>query len=240
MGVTQALYTGVTGLGVNADSMSVIANNIANANSKGFKYDRAEFEDLLSMDLGGDGQIGRGARLSDVRTIHTQGGLAVTDRLTDMAIQGNGFFIVSNPNTEIQESGGQFFTRVGAFNFDKNGYLSDSSGGHLRGYMAEANGKLSTKLSDIRIVTANIPPTATDKLTLNVNLDARAEPMMEDWDIDNPSETSNFNNTVSVFDSHGRSRQVTVYYRRLESSEGVEWEWKAAVPSKDVVDGDEE
>src|SRR3954463_12061869 len=93
MGISQSLYTGVTGLSVNSDGMGVIANNIANANAKGFKRDRAEFEDLLSMDLSsgsGNAQIGRGARLKGVRTMHTQGGLAVTDNLTDLAIQGMG------------------------------------------------------------------------------------------------------------------------------------------------------
>ena len=87
--------------------MSVIANNIANANAKGFKRDRAEFEDLLSMDLAsgsGPTQVGRGARLRNVKTIHTQGGLKVTDNLTDIAIQGSGFFVVSNPDTNVQES----------------------------------------------------------------------------------------------------------------------------------------
>ena len=72
MGISQAMYSGVTGLSVNSDNMSVIANNIANANAKGFKYDRAEFEDMLSVDLGtGNAQIGRGSRLADVKTMHT-------------------------------------------------------------------------------------------------------------------------------------------------------------------------
>ena len=136
MGITQALYTGVTGLSVMSDSMSVVANNIANANAKGFKYDRAEFGDLLSQDLasaGGSSQLGRGARLTNVRTIHTQGGLAVTDRLTDMAVQGAGFFIVDNPAGEISGGGGKFYTRVGSFNFDKEGYLSAATGGRLMG-----------------------------------------------------------------------------------------------------------
>lgn len=150
MGISQSLYTGVTGLSVNADGMAVIANNIANSNARGFKYDRAEFEDLLSSDLGSGGsgaQLGRGARLRDVKTIHTQGGLAVTDNLTDLAIQGSGFFVVSNPKSESQESGGQFFTRVGSFYFDKDGYfLSDASGGHIQGYQADQDGILSSKL----------------------------------------------------------------------------------------------
>ena len=239
MGVTQALYTGVTGLGVNADGMSVIANNIANANAKGFKFDRAEFEDLLSQDLSGSGQIGRGSRLANVRTIHTQGGLAVTERLTDMAIQGNGFFIVSNPNTEIQESGGQFFTRVGSFNFDKDGYIADSSGGRLKGYMADKNGRVSTKLTEMRIEKANVPPQATKKINLAVNLDARTEITEGEFDVLQPEDTSDFNNTVNVFDSHGRAHQVTVYYKRIEGGdEGVKWEWNAVAPSADVVDGD--
>src|SRR5689334_20946670 len=114
MSISQALYTGVTGMSVMSDSMSVVANNLANANAKGFKYDRVEFDDLLSADMmssTGSAQIGRGARLSDVRTVHTQGGLSVTDRLTDLAVQGSGFFVVGNPKSEKQEAGGQFYTR---------------------------------------------------------------------------------------------------------------------------------
>ena len=112
------------------------------------------------MDLGtsvGAAQLGRGARLSDVRTIHTQGGLSITDRLTDLAVQGNGFFVIRNPRGEKQEAGGLFYTRVGAFNFDKDGYLSDKTGGRLQGYQADQNGRLSPKLTDIRIVTNNLP-----------------------------------------------------------------------------------
>src|SRR5882757_400124 len=105
MGISQSLYTGVTGLSVNSDSMAVIANNIANANAKGFKYDRAEFEDLLSVDLGtGNAQMGRGSRLRDVKTQHTQGGLQVTEALTDLAIQGTGYFVLSNSKAELQEA----------------------------------------------------------------------------------------------------------------------------------------
>src|SRR5688500_1694081 len=170
MAISQSLYTGVTGLSVNSDGMAVVANNIANANAKGFKRDRAEFEDMLAMDLStgaGAAQIGRGARLKDVRTIHSQGGLAVTDNLTDLAVQGMGFFVVSNNNTEIQESAGKFYTRVGSFVFDKDGYLADSAGGRVQGYMANEQGHVSTRLSDVRVETNSTPPQATKKLTLD-------------------------------------------------------------------------
>lgn len=241
MPISQALYTGVTGLSVMADTMSVVANNLANGNSKGFKYDRAEFDDLLSMDLGtstGQAQIGRGARLSDVRTIHTQGGLSITDRLTDLAVQGNGFFIVRNPLGEKQEAGGMFYTRVGAFNFDKDGYLADKNNGRLQGYMADEKGRLSPKLTDIRIVTNNLPPQQTTVVNMNVNLDSRDEVLEGEFDINDPQTTSNFVNSINVFDSHGTKHALTTYFRRIEDDEGISYEWHATVDGKELTDGD--
>jgi flagellar hook protein FlgE len=241
MAISQALYTGVTGLSVNSDGMSVIANNIANANAKGFKRDRAEFEDMLSIDLStgaGAAQIGRGSRLRDVRTMHTQGGLAVTDNLTDLAVQGMGFFVLSNQTTEVQESAGKFYTRVGSFIFDKDGYLGDSSGGRVQGFMVNEIGAMSTRLSDVRIETNSIPPSQTKKLNLDINLDAREKVMEEPFDIERAELTSNFNNTITIYDSHGASHQMTVYFRRAEDSDGISWNWHAAVDGKEVLDAD--
>ena len=243
MAITQALYTGVTGLSVMSDTMSVVANNLANANSKGFKYDRAEFDDLLSMDMGtsaGSAQIGRGARLSDVRTIHTQGGLSITDRLTDLAVQGNGFFVVRNPMGEKAEAGGMFYTRVGSFHFDKDGYLSDKTGGRLQGYQADEAGRLSPKLDDIRIVTNNLPPQQTKVLKMNVNLDSRAEVLEGEFDINNPQDTSNFVNSINVFDSHGTKHNLTTYFRRVEDDDGISFEWFATADGSELTDADGE
>jgi flagellar hook protein FlgE len=241
MAISQSLYTGVTGLSVMSDSMAVVANNLANANAKGFKFDRVEFDDLLSLDLGsaaGTSQLGRGARLSRVRTIQTQGGLSVTDRLTDLAVQGNGFFVVNNPKGEKQEAGGLFYTRVGAFNFDKDGFLSDPTGGRLQGYEADNDGILSTKLTDIRLLTNNIPPQQTDKVVLNLNLDSREEVLEGEFDINNPVKTSNFGTTVNIFDSHGTKHAMTTYFRRIADDEGISWAWHATVDGKEVTDAD--
>lgn len=243
MGITQALYTGVTGLSVMSDSMAVVANNIANANAKGFKYDRAEFSDLLSQDLsgGGSGQLGRGAKLSAVRTIHTQGGLAVTDRLTDMAVQGTGFFVVSNPKGATQEAGGLFYTRVGAFIFDKDGYLADPSGGQLMGYPADLDGQIGTKLQPLRIPTNSLAPKHTSKIVMNVNLDSRTEARTEgEFDILNPRQTSDFANTVDIFDSHGTAHAMTTYFRRMEDDEGITFQYWATVDANEVVDASED
>lgn len=238
MTISQALYTGVSGLSVNSDGMSVIANNIANANGKGFKKDRAEFEDRLSG--AGPTQIGRGARLRNVRTIHTQGGLKVTNNLTDLAIQGNGFFVVARPDADAEESAGKFFTRVGSLSFDKNGYLSDGIGGHIQGYVADAEGTLSTALTDVKIQTNNVPPKGTSELNLNIQLDARDKILGDDtpWDPKNPVETSNYNTTTSIFDSTGTSHQLTTYFRKVsaDNEEGSTWEWYAMVDGKELAD----
>ena len=242
MSITQALYTGVTGLSVMSDGMSVVANNIANSNAKGFKYDRAEFSDLLSQDLTGAGgcssQLGRGARLSAVRTIHTQGGLAVTDRLTDLAVQGSGFFIVKNPLGEKQEAGGMFYSRMGAFNFDKDGYLADQYGGRLQGFMADMDNHLTTKLDDIRIVTSSIPPKATGSVLMTLNLDSRLPVSDVDFDINNAEKTSDFANTVNVFDSHGNRHAMTTYFKRINDKEGISFDYHSTVDGSEVTDAD--
>lgn len=238
MGISQSMYSGVTGLQSMASSMGVISNNIANSNSKGFKYDRAEFEDLLSVDLGGGDQMGRGTRLAQVRTVFGQGGLAMTDNLTDLAIQGQGFFMVKNMATEVQESNGIFLTRVGSFTFDKNGFLSDANGGHIMGYMADGNGAISTRLSEVRIMTNNIAPSGTKKVEFNVNLDSRVNILEEPFDITKATATSNFSNTVNIFDSQGRSHQLTVFFRKEQFDEtGSTWAWHATVDGKEVVSG---
>jgi flagellar hook protein FlgE len=76
----------------------------------------------------------------------------------------------------------------------------------------------------------------TDKIQMDINLDARIKPLEGEFDINNPEATSNFNNTMTVFDSHGRGHPLTVFYTRVPTSEGIEWKWNACVDSKDVVD----
>jgi flagellar hook protein FlgE len=237
MPISQSLYTAITGLSVMSDGMSVVANNIANANAKGFKKGRAEFEDMVSSDLStgsGASQLGRGARMRSVRTLHTQGGLAVTDNITDLAVQGSGFFVLSGKQGQGDDSSNRVYTRVGSFVFDKDGYLADPGGDRVMGFMATKAGNLSSRLQEIRIETSQISPKKTDKVILDVNLDARIKPNDIEFDITNPESTSQFNNTMTVFDSHGRGHPLTVFYNRVPTSEGIEWKYHACVESKDV------
>lgn len=238
MTISQAMHTGVTGLSVMSDGMSVVANNIANANAKGFKYDRAEFEDLISQDLNssGNSQLGRGARLARVRTAHTQGGLAVTDRLTDLAVEGEGFFIVKNPNI-LNGGGGEFYTRVGAFNFDKDGYLIDNNGGRIQGYQGKNDGTLSTLMSDYRLDTNSLPPQATQKVDFNLNLDSRTPVSEVEFNMQDPEGTSDFSNSANIFDSHGNAHNMTTFFKRIPSDEdGIKWQYFSCVSSSEVTD----
>ncbi len=239
MPISQSLYTAITGLSVMSDGMSVVANNIANANGKGFKKGRAEFEDMVSSDLStgsGASQLGRGARMRSVRTLHTQGGLAVTDNITDLAIQGSGFFILSGKAGQGDDSSDRVYTRVGSFVFDKDGYLADPGGDRVMGFMATKAGNLSSRMQEIRIETSQISPKKTDKVVLDINLDARIKPSEVEFDVTNPEATSQFNNTINVFDSHGRGHPMTIFYNRVPTSDGIEWKWHACVEGKDVAD----
>jgi flagellar hook protein FlgE len=169
--------------------------------------------------------------------MHTQGGLQVTDNLTDLAIQGAGFLVLSDPKADSEATTGKLYTRVGALQFDKDGYFATSFGSRVKGYMADNKGVLSSRLSDIRIETNNIPPKATETLEINVQLDSRVKVLQEPWDPLRAQETSNFATSMTIFDSHGRGHQSTVYFRKTNSDEqGSQWEWHAVVDNKEVSD----
>ena len=153
----QAMFSGVSGLQVHQTKLDVIGNNIANVNTLGFKAGRVTFEDQLSQTLrtassptdtvGGQNpaQVGLGVALGAVDTLQTQGNLQTTGKLTDMAIQGNGFFLVGT-GKDIS------YTRDGSFDLDSDGVLvNPGTGVKLLGYVADQNGSIDTTQQ----VTAN-------------------------------------------------------------------------------------
>jgi flagellar hook protein FlgE len=232
MGIHQSLYTAVTGLTANSDGMAVIANNIANANTKSFKTDRAEFEDLLSQSISENSQLGRGSKLRNITTNYSQGAMSPTGMLTDLAIQGDGFFVVRNENHEVKESNSMFFSRQGSFTFNKDGYLTDSAGGKVMGYMSEGS-SLSSRLTPIQINTNTVAPVATSMMTVGANLDIREKPPRDEFDLNRPGDTSNFSSTVPIFDKMGSIHQVTTYFVRQPGEEN-RWTYYATVDGKEV------
>src|SRR5690606_4295687 len=118
MGVLSSLYTGVSGLSAQGEALGVIGDNIANANTTGFKASRAEFQDIIAKSLKGilgGNQIGRGVKIGAVNPILIQGNVDATEKATDLAISGDGYFTLRG-----SDSGS--FTRDGAFKFSRVGY----------------------------------------------------------------------------------------------------------------------
>jgi flagellar hook protein FlgE len=147
----RALTSGVSGIQQFQNKLSVIGNNIANSNTIAFKGARADFEDSFSETLGDSMQLGSGVSTSSVKNSFTQGTISPTGKPTDLAIAGDGFFVVRDPN-----SGEQFVTRAGDFKMDTQGYLITNGGYRLQGFN---NPALSSR-GDIQVDSQFKPETA--------------------------------------------------------------------------------
>ena len=179
----KSLYAGVSGLQSHQIAMDVESNNIANVNTTGFKYSRANFSDLLAQtrsiatapqgDLGGKNavQVGLGSTVSSMTTIFSQGSIQNSDKNTDVAIQGDGFFIVS------PDGGNSYkYTRAGDFKFDAQGNFVDNNGFIVQGWVRnESTGEVDATAP---IENINIPPglttpaSPTSEVVLKANLNA--------------------------------------------------------------------
>ncbi len=183
----RSIFTGLTGLNTIDKNIDVIGNNIANVNTVGFRAGRATFDDLfvstLFAGVGSQGargginprQIGSGVSLGSVDTIFSQGNLQTTGRLLDLAIQGEGFFVLRDNDMQ------QVLTRAGNFSLDTNGYLVDPGNGYrLQGRQANAVGQIdNTKpVSDLRLdFGSTIAAQKTTSVTAGGNLYANSEPI---------------------------------------------------------------
>ncbi|MDD2542766.1 MAG: flagellar hook basal-body protein [Desulfuromonadaceae bacterium] len=129
MSVTSAMFTGVSGLLANAEGINVIGNNLANVNTVGFKSGRMLFSDMLSANIGNGSQVGRGTQIQTVDNVFGQGSFETTESVTDLALQGNSFFAVMDPNaTAPVNQNGAMLTRAGAFRLDSNLTLVNPDG----------------------------------------------------------------------------------------------------------------
>ncbi|MBI5491398.1 MAG: flagellar hook protein FlgE [Deltaproteobacteria bacterium] len=167
-----SLYTGISGLNANMSNLSVIGNNIANVNTVGFKGSRITFGDVLSQTLtGGSGtnQIGLGVQVGSIQKLFGQGAFETTGNSLDMAISGNGFYMVKDPVLSTR-----YYSRAGQFTTDKDGYVINPEGLRLQGYMANSSGVLQNTLQDLQLSTQTVPPNATTSANLTANLDSNS------------------------------------------------------------------
>ncbi len=150
--------------------LRMTGNNIANASTTGFKKSRAEFGDVYSTSVLGTGnnQIGSGVRLQNSAQKFTQGHISFTDNILDLAISGEGFFV-------MDLNGEHMFTRAGTFSLDQYGYVVNNINARLQGYSATSNGNINNVVGDIQIQATNILPQTTTLVESEINLDSREE-----------------------------------------------------------------
>lgn len=231
MSILSSLYTGVSGLAAHGQALGVTADNIANAGTTGFKSSRAEFQDIIAMNLKGilgGNQIGRGVKIGAVNPVLEQGNVDSTERTTDLAISGDGYF-------KVRGSDGDSFTRDGALKFNREGYLITNDNQLVQGFQTDEHGKILNKTGDIRFPRALIPAKATTELKMDLNLDSRVEPTKK-FNIKDPYSTSHYSTGVEIYDTQGNKHLVTLFFNKTADRT---WDWKGVVDGKEVSGADE-
>lgn len=217
-----SFFIPLTGLEADSTALNTIANDLANMNTTAFKGQAVNFADLFYQQIGSAGsgdpiQVGAGVGVSNIETTFEQGSINSTGNATDVALNGNGFFV-------IQEGGVQEFTRDGNFSLDSNGNLITSGGASVLGYPA-VNGVVNTNapLTAINIPVGTVEqPQATTTLNMTANLDATS------------TTGTTFPAQITVYDSLGVSHVATVTYAQT----GVNtWSYSVALPAGDFTSG---
>jgi flagellar hook protein FlgE len=241
MSLFSTLNVGASGLGAASTGLGVAGDNIANIGTIGFKQSRASFADFLPQDvfgLSGTSQIGTGVATNTVSTLFGQGTLEESDSSLDMAISGNGFFMVRNGPAE-------YFTRAGEFYMDDAGYVTTASGLRLQGFPA-TDGDLSPVIGDLKVSTATLPGAATSSIVMDAVLSAETAPGADLAALDfhgtgagtntiaEAADAADFTTSITVYDSVGVAHDVTVCFERTDASN---WSWRAISDATEVFDG---
>lgn len=209
-----SLYSGITGITAAGYSMSVIGNNIANSNTVGFKAGYTSFADILNQGLGGAGggglQVGRGVEMTAIGTVFNQGSFENTTNGTDLAIEGDGFFLVAD-NT------GTYYTRAGNFIMNDEGFLVNPSGFKLQGYSVDASGNIVTTVGDISVGQISSAPKQTTEFRITANLDGAADP------------GNQYSTTITVYDSVGEAIPLTITFTKITGINA--WSYTASIPT---------
>ena len=238
----RSMYSGISGLRVHQTKLDAIGNNIANVNTVGFKASRTVFQEVYNQTLkaasaptangnrGGTNpmQIGLGVSVAAIDVLHTSSGAQRTDKATDLAIEGDGFFVVADGDTK-------YYTRAGNFDISPNGYLVSASGLMVQGWTErDQNGDILVSSSpdsikEIRLDSSmHMPANQTSYIDFAGNLDSRAKA----GDI--------VKYTATVIDSQGNEHPIILEFEKKDDNSN-EWTLKLSTPEivqKKDIDGD--
>jgi len=241
MALSSALFSGISGLSNLGNAMQIIGDNIANVNTVGFKGSTFTFQDLLSQAMftrAGTSQVGRGTALADIYATFEQGSFESTGNTTDLAIGGDGFFVVREETSESLS-----YSRAGNFRFDKDGNLVNPEGYVVQGWSVDDSGDIQGSTGDIALTSFTSQPEATDDITIITNVDkdqnSHSSILSTAWDgtATTPlaSASYEYQSTVKAYDSLGSTHDITIYYDKLS---GSEWEYLITCnPSEDLRSG---
>ncbi|KUO76105.1 MAG: hypothetical protein APF77_02125 [Clostridia bacterium BRH_c25] len=240
----RSMFSGVSGLRAHQLKMDTIGNNIANVNTVGYKSQRVTFQEVFNQTLRGAGspqagkggtnpqQVGLGISLSSIDTFHIRGAVQRTDNLTDLAVNGDGFFILSNSNDNLSRS----YTRAGNFSLDDDGNLVAANGYRVLGYMVDSDtGVLKSQLEGLKISKAEmVAAKATTYATFEGNLDNQiatvptSDPLVftagADDDADTlelPPGTKYWETTATVYDALGGKHTLKYTFVRGLNEDGT-------------------
>ena len=222
----------LSGLNAASSDLEVTANNIANVNTVGFKGSRPEFAAVYASSSQGTSSatIGSGVRLANVSQQFAQGNVDFTENALDLALGGEGFFVLS-------DAGALSYTRAGNFGLNNQGFVVSPTGDRLQAYPATAQGTFNTgQLIDLQVQTGSNPPTATTQAEFGVNLPADApQPATVPFD---STDTNSYNHSTSVtiFDSLGSSHTQTMYF--VKEAAANEWTVHTTIDGNDVGAGE--
>ncbi len=204
----MAFQQGLSGLQAASSQLDTIGNNVANANTVGFKESTTQFSDVYAASVGGVSslQTGIGTQVTGNFQDFSQGSITTSNNSLDMAINGQGFF-------RMDQNGSISYSRDGQFQLDQNGYLTNAEGLQLTGYEANANGTIITSSPvPLQIPTANLNPSATTTGTVGVNLDSNSTvPTTTTFNPTDPT-SYNYSTSMTVYDSLGNSHVATMYF----------------------------
>ena len=248
---------GLSGLRAASKDLNVTGNNIANAGTVGFKQSRAEFSDVYAASVLGTGKNpqGSGVLMSNISQQFNQGNINYTQNALDLAINGNGFFQVSN-------NGAVSYTRAGYFGTDREGFLVDNFGYKLQGFPVDDNGNLQNGVvGDLQVQTTNQAPKATSQIDTAFNLNSTQKSpatWQAAYDAElantggdtvaalaaagatfNPSDPTTYNSSTSlnIYDSQGNAHVMTQYFVKNSANT---WDMKVLVDGRNPAEPGQE
>jgi len=205
----MSFQQGLSGLNGAAKNLDVIGNNVANANTSGFKLGTAIFGDVFAASLGGGGgtQVGIGTQITSVNQQFTQGNISLSNNPLDIAINGQGFFRMS-------DAGAITYTRNGGFSVNKEGYVVSARGQNLTGFEARNGAIVPGVLVNLQLSSSDLLPKASTTASIGANLASTdAAIPVAGFDHLNPK-TYNFSTASTLYDTLGQSHTMTIYFNK--------------------------